>query len=142
MLADAAAVADGKLYVHGGGWSRLLVEAIPARYPGFALVFALEVDEDDRPGRIPLAFTVVAGDEPTAEVRGWVDVSDPRPAATITNQVTFADVPLPVAGDYTVRIASGDVELGGVGLHVARRGGPPDDGLVRALVEDARRPRA
>jgi hypothetical protein len=131
MLADAATVADGKLYVHGGGWSHLFVDGVPTRHPSFALVFALEMNGREPPGRIPLDFELVAGDAPVAGVRGWIGVPGERGPelgpVLVTNQATFTDVPLAAEGSYVVRVSSGGEELGRLDLHVVRREEPPAD---------------
>jgi hypothetical protein len=49
MLADAAAVADGKLYVHGGGWDVIYTPAVPATHPMLALVFVVEFERSEVP---------------------------------------------------------------------------------------------
>jgi hypothetical protein len=127
MLADAATVAGGKLYVHGGGWSRLEVDGVPTTHPSFSLVFALELDGTEAPGPASLDFDLVLGDEPVAEVRGWIDVPAGRPAggppALVTNELTFTNVPLPVTGAYELRIAAAGERLGRLDLHVAQRAG-------------------
>ena len=122
MLADAATVAEGKLYVHGGGWSNLFVDAIPYDYPSFSLVFVLEMSGDEAPGQIPLDLELVADDTPVAGIRGWIEVpADSGPelaSAQVANQVTFTNVTFPAAGAYVVRVASDGEELGLVDLHV------------------------
>ena len=128
MLADAATVADGKLYVHGGGWSYLIVDEVPTEYPSFSLVFVLEMNGSETPGRIPLDLEVVSGDSPVAGVRGWLEVpgdgggaGGAGTPALVTNHVTFTNVRLSELGAYAVRIASEGEELGRVNLHVVRR---------------------
>jgi hypothetical protein len=115
--------------VHGGGWSYLIVDEVPTDYPSFALVFALEMNGDEAPGRIPLDLEVVAGDSPVAGVRGWIEVpADAGGAggpALVTNHVTFTNVRLAELGPYAVRLASEGEELGRVDLQVVRRDDPP-----------------
>lgn len=47
MLADAAAVAEGKLYIHGGQWDQMLAQSVPFRHPAMCLVLVIEVPYDD-----------------------------------------------------------------------------------------------
>ena len=47
MLADAASVADGKLYVHGGQWDTLATPALPLRHASLALAVVIEVPYDE-----------------------------------------------------------------------------------------------
>ena len=44
LLADAAVVAEGKLYVHGGLWNELRAEAFPVVHPTMAVVLSLRVE--------------------------------------------------------------------------------------------------
>jgi hypothetical protein len=44
MLADAAQVANGKLYILGGQWDRLLVQSFPAQHPTLTVVLVLRVE--------------------------------------------------------------------------------------------------
>ncbi|HET7721262.1 MAG TPA: hypothetical protein VFK43_14955 [Acidimicrobiales bacterium] len=43
MLADAARVADNKLYVFGGQWDRLYTHSFPATHAGLTVVLVIEV---------------------------------------------------------------------------------------------------
>src|SRR5271169_3518449 len=43
MVADAAHVADGKLYVLGGQWDRLGAASFPVQHPAMSLVLVVEV---------------------------------------------------------------------------------------------------
>jgi hypothetical protein len=48
LLADAARVVDGKLYVFGGQWDRLVtVSPLPMTHPSMALVVVFEVPYDE-----------------------------------------------------------------------------------------------
>jgi hypothetical protein len=47
MLADAARVAEGKLYIFGGQFDRTYGPSIPYRPPGMALACVLEVDYNE-----------------------------------------------------------------------------------------------
>lgn len=64
ILADAVAVAEGKHYIHGGGWSSLFVPSFPAIHPVMGIAARLrimpnelnqqhtvEVDVQDEKGR-------------------------------------------------------------------------------------------
>jgi Family of unknown function (DUF6941) len=47
MLADAAALADGKLYIHGGQWDTIRTHALPIRHPSLSIVVVVEVPYDE-----------------------------------------------------------------------------------------------
>ena len=49
MLADAAQVAGGKLYVLGGQWDRLMVAGFPAVHPAMAVVLVIRVEYTEAP---------------------------------------------------------------------------------------------
>jgi hypothetical protein len=141
MLADAASVAEGKLYVHGGGWGELAVDAVPAIYPTFALVFALELDGSEPEGRLRLELTVVSPEAPVASAGGWIDIPPGHGGGSIVNQVTLSAVPLPLTGRYLVRLECDGAELGGVAFDVQARRPPDDDReVLRAMVGRSRRP--
>jgi hypothetical protein len=44
MLADAVALADGKLYIQGGGWNAITASQMPAIHPAIGLVFTFKLD--------------------------------------------------------------------------------------------------
>ena len=125
MLADAATMAGGKLYVHGGGWSHLVVDEVPTTHPTFALVFALEMDGQEAQGTHSLDFDLVIDGTRVANVRGWIEVPAERPAGDrprlVTNQLTFTNVPLPGPGAYELRIAGDGEPLGRLDLEVVLR---------------------
>jgi hypothetical protein len=43
ILSDSVTVADGKLYVHGGGWNVIRASTFPARHPRIGLGIVLRV---------------------------------------------------------------------------------------------------
>lgn len=47
MLADAAAVAEGKLYIHGGQWDQVFAHSLPFRHPSMSIVLVIEVPYND-----------------------------------------------------------------------------------------------
>lgn len=47
MLADAATVADGKLFVHGGAWDTINTRAFPTTHPTLAVVLHIRVEYDE-----------------------------------------------------------------------------------------------
>lgn len=125
MLADAATVAGGKLYVHGGGWRTLQVDGVPTTHPSFSLVFMLELDADDAGATTSLDVDLEVDGEPVASVRGWIEtgpVGTPGDSPSIVmNEFTFTNVPLPVAGSYALNFAAGGRHLGQLDLLVTER---------------------
>ena len=47
VLADAAVVAEGKQYIHGGGWDTLHVASFPASHPSLAIAFRVRLPWQD-----------------------------------------------------------------------------------------------
>jgi hypothetical protein len=50
LLAEAAAGHEGKLFVHGGGITRIAAPVLPWTHPQLALVIRVAVDDEDREG--------------------------------------------------------------------------------------------
>jgi hypothetical protein len=116
MLCDAAQVADGKLYVLGGGWSLIGPDPMPS-----AIAMKIDVDwtEVDRPHHWELFLNdedgqpVIAetADGPQAiEVRGDFEVS--RPVAVppgspvdVALALNFGPLPLQPESRYSWRLA-------------------------------------
>jgi hypothetical protein len=125
MLADAAVVQGGKLYIHGGGWDSIRVEALPAMQPTMAIawIFRIEysealeeisvvvelLDEDDTAIGPRLEATLTAGHPPGS--RAGAPIFVPL-------QWTLTQVELPAAGGYRFRIWVGDRELASVPFRV------------------------
>lgn len=116
LLCDAAQVADGKLYVLGGGWSLIGPDPVPT-----AVAMKIDVDwtEVDRPhhwelflvdedGQSALADTV---DGPQAiEVRGDFEVTKPEGVAEgspidVALALNFGPLPLKAGARYAWRLA-------------------------------------
>jgi hypothetical protein len=123
LLADAATVCDGKLYVHGAGWDRINSPVVPVTHPGIAVVLVLEVDpatEDQQGVEIRL---MDESDTPIMGVTGHVGISAPPTITpgTLTNlplAVTFRSVPFPHVGTYRFVLLVNDIEIHSVKLSV------------------------
>ncbi|HEV2952580.1 MAG TPA: hypothetical protein VG015_00635 [Candidatus Dormibacteraeota bacterium] len=81
LIADAAAVQNGKLYVHGGGWDTLFLPQVPATYPSLALAFVLRVDARESPSQIPIEIGLVddQGQAHPLHINGTVSVGQAGP---------------------------------------------------------------
>lgn len=49
MLADGAQLAQGKLYILGGQWDRIMVSQFPAQHPSMAVVLVIRIDYSEAP---------------------------------------------------------------------------------------------
>jgi hypothetical protein len=128
MLADAAAVAGGKLYVHGGGWDSISVESLPAVHPSMAVVWMFRVEYAEALQDIPISVELVDEDDASLDVRleAVVNVGHPpgsRPGAPtfMPLQWTLTLLNLPRAGGYRFRIYAGEDELASVPFRVIQR---------------------
>lgn len=116
LLADSAQVADGKLYILGGGWSVTGPEPAPQAVAIKIQVDAHEFDEshhwevflEDADGR-PVMVDTNEGEQPV-EVRGEFRAGEPTglPPGTpidIPIAVNFGPIPLRPASRYTWRVS-------------------------------------
>jgi hypothetical protein len=69
ILADAATVAEGKLYVHGAGWNVIIAPQIPASHPSLALALAFKLDWHEGNEDLPIVVELVNEDGKSAGVR-------------------------------------------------------------------------
>ena len=107
ILADAAQVADGKLYLLGGGWDRLAVNALPAAHMLGVAVGVLVPWAEANSGRT-LTLSIADEDGGTVLPPVSVRVEVGRPAGLPAGaeqrvMLSFnAQVALPRLGDYAL----------------------------------------
>jgi hypothetical protein len=132
MLCDAAQVADGKLYILGGGWSMTGPDPVPS-----AVALKIEVDWneaerthhwelflEDADGR-PVMVQMPEGSQPV-EVRGEFTVSRPPslPEGSpidVALAVNMGPIPLPPGARYTWRLTIDGEPLPGADLRFTTR---------------------
>lgn len=121
MLADAATVADGKVYVHGGGWDVINTQAVPATHPALAIVLVIEFEWSET--HVPRSLHVELLDEDDNALGvgavGALTVGHPpglARGAPISHPIAlpFVGVNLPRVGRYCFRVRVDDDELGRV----------------------------
>jgi len=137
LLCDAAQVADGKLYVLGGGWSLVGPDPVPS-------AVAVKVDVDwheagidhhwelfleDADGR-PVLIDTPDGAQPL-EVRGDFKVAQPHGVPEgapidVPFAVNFGPIPLEPAKRYTWRLTIDGEALPGASLGFSTRPRPAD----------------
>ena len=84
ILADSVAVAEGKHYIHGGGWDTLFASSFPALHPTLGVAARLRVPPEEA-GQ-PLAVEVDVQDSEEGHsllpepLRGIVNTERPSPA--------------------------------------------------------------
>src|SRR5262249_11519465 len=64
MLADGAQVAQGKLYILGGQWDRVIVSQFPAQHPSMAVVLVIKVNYNEAPKTCVLTIELMLDGEP------------------------------------------------------------------------------
>lgn len=69
MLADAAAIAEGKLYVQGGGWDSVMASQMPLIYPALGLVLTFKIDWHEANEDLKILIEFVNEDGKNAGVR-------------------------------------------------------------------------
>ncbi len=135
LLCDAAQVADGKLYILGGGWSMTGPDPVPS-----AIALKIEVDWseadrahhwelflEDEDGR-PVMVQTPDGSQPV-EVRGEFTVSHPRrvPEGSpidVALAVNMGPIPLPPGARYVWRLIIDGESLPGASLGFTTRPRP------------------
>jgi len=108
MLADAATVADGKLYVHGGQWDTIGTNALPLRHSAMSIVLVVEVpyNEAHKPHHIEILLELdgEVADTPRimiSNVRpGHPPVSSPGAPVFVSLAIPIHNLELHEAGRY------------------------------------------
>ncbi len=125
MLADAASVERGKLFVHGGGWDNIDVAAIPAVHPTMALVLIFQIDYGEALDDIPIVIELLDEDDKPLELRIEGKINAGHPPRTRRGTPTFHPLALPFnmltfdhEGGYRFRVTSGDDELASIPFRV------------------------
>jgi hypothetical protein len=124
MLADGAHQADGKLYVLGGQWDRLIMASFPAQHPTMALVLVIRVEYTEALRAVDLRIDLTLDGEPrgmSARVRfetGHAPGSAPGAPSFVPLALTFNSVTFTAPGRYEWVVKVGDNELGRVPLAV------------------------
>jgi hypothetical protein len=115
LIADAAAVQGGKLYIHGGGWDRIFAASLPWVHPTLALAFVLRVEYLEALTDYPIVIELLDDDEQAVlpAIEGTVRVGHPPmlapgsplfvPQAITLNALQFAK-----HGPFRFRIKAGD----------------------------------
>jgi hypothetical protein len=107
MLADAAQVTGGKLYVLGGAFDTITARAFPVVYRSLAVVLVAEVGPADRNRDLALRIVLfdedgtALGVESQGKLRVGAPASIPAGASTVVPLVgAFGNVRFPKEGGY------------------------------------------
>lgn len=125
MIADAAVVERGKLYIHGGGWDTIASATFPAVHPGLALALLLRIEYAEALKDIPIMIELVDEDDHplSVKIEGKVNVghapgTKPGQPIFVPQAITLNGLQLPKEGSYSFRITSGSRHLGSVVFRV------------------------
>jgi hypothetical protein len=79
MLADAAQVQGGKLFVLGGGFDTISARTLPVRHPNLTVALVAEVDPDERHRDLEIMITLIDedGNKLGVEAKGKMRVGAP-----------------------------------------------------------------
>jgi len=139
MLADAARVAEQKLYVFGGQWDRLYTHAFPATHAGLTVVLVIEVSYSEALTDVHLRVTLMLdGAAVGPEARGLINVghapgSTPGAPSYVPVTLPFEMVQFDQAGRYEWVVTLNDEAMGSIPLEVALAPGGPAEEPVQPL---------
>lgn len=131
MLADHASVAEGKLYIHGGGITRFQVPSLPFAIPTLSVILRFKPQPGDIGNhRIRLAFINPDGLQTLPP--DPLDVAIGRGDGLLEGEeeftqfvMSFAGLPLLAAGLHTLRISWDDDVLREFSIPVVLLEGAP-----------------
>ncbi len=99
VLADAVSVAEGKHYIHGGGWDTLFVTSLPATHPLLGVAVRLRIPWNEAGQQLALEVDVLGGEGRNSvlnePLRGIVSAERPP------NMPTGSDLLLHLALSFT-----------------------------------------
>lgn len=114
MIADAAAVQGGKLYVHGGGWDRITTASLPWVHPTLALAFILRIEYLEALRDHPVTIELLDDDEQLVfpKIEGSVRVGHPPTLAAgsplfVPQAITLNSLQFAKHGTYRFRVTAG-----------------------------------
>jgi hypothetical protein len=126
LLADAAAGADGKLYIHGGGLTRITPPMLPWLQPQLALVLIFRADPEElaQPHEFQLTLLDPDGAAAMPAVEDEIAPAEHLAAAVPGEEshlhivLTLSPVRFTRVGAYRFNVAIDGREAGGVNLPV------------------------
>jgi hypothetical protein len=125
MLADAASVEGGKLFVHGGAWDTIYVAAVPAVHPTMALVLVFRIGYGEALKDIPITIELIDEDDQPfgPRLQGIINAGHPPRSRRGTPTFHPLAMPFPMLafeheGGYRFRISSAEGEIASVPFQV------------------------
>ena len=118
MLADAAQVQSGKLFVLGGGFDTITVRSVPAVHRSLSLAMVAEVSPEERQRDLELTIKLIDedGGEIGVEAKGKLRVGAPPNLPPGSPSIVpivspFHNITFPEAKGYTFLVSVDDHEL-------------------------------
>lgn len=125
MLADAARVAENKLYVFGGQWDRIYTHNFPATHTGLCVVLVIEVSYAEALADHHLRVALMRDGEAIGpEARGVINVghapgTSPGAPAYVPITLPFENLRFDAPGRYEWTVTVNDEPVGSIPLEVA-----------------------
>jgi hypothetical protein len=125
MLADAARVAENKLYVFGGQWDRIYTHGFPATHPALTVVLVIEVSYSEALADHHLRVALMRdGEAAGPEARGLINVghapgTTPGAPAYVPITLPFAGLLFEQPGRYEWVVTLNEEPVGSIPLEVA-----------------------
>ena len=124
MLADAARVAENKLYVFGGQWDRIYTPSFPATHAGLTVVLVIEVSYVEALTDHHLRVALMGDGKPVGpEARGVINVghapgTTPGAPSYVPIALPFVSLQFEQAGRYEWVISINEEPMGSIPLEV------------------------
>ena len=124
MLADAARVAENKLYVFGGQWDRIYTPSFPATHAGLTVVLVIEVSYAEALTDHHLHVALMGDGTPIGpEARGVINVghapgTSPGAPAYVPIALPFVGLLFDHPGRYEWVVTINDEPVGSIPLEV------------------------
>jgi hypothetical protein len=125
MLADAAQVQGGKLFVLGGGFDTISVRSLPAVHRTLTLAMVAEVEPDERQRDLELLITLIDedGTDMGVQAKGRLRVGAPPNLPPGSSSIVpivspFHNITFPAAKGYTFVVSLNGNELARIAFRV------------------------
>ena len=124
MLADAARVAENKLYVFGGQWDRVYTHAFPASHAGLTVVLVIEISYSEALRDHHLRVALMRDGAPAgAEARGVINVghatgTTPGAPSYVPIALPFENIVFNMPGRYEWVVTLNEDPMGTIPLEV------------------------
>jgi hypothetical protein len=125
ILADAAQVQSGKLFILGGGFDTITVRSLPAVHRSISLAMVAEVEPDERQRDLELVIRLIDEDgtalgvEAKGRLRVGAPPNLPPGSPSIVPIVSpFHNITFPEAKGYAFVVSLNDSELARIGFRV------------------------